>query len=124
MTKIDFQNSISYIGNRPYADVRLGSASPTYKCLVDTGADYLQLPASAAAAIGLSLANAVPHSVTTASGTTIFRLLPKVSVDIEGQRVNVDVLFDPTDRAPPLAGRGVLLAAFELGFQPTKWLWV
>ena len=74
--------------------------------------------------LGINLANAVPHPVTTAGGTTTFQRLRNVTVEIEGQSVTVDVLFDPTNQAPPLAGRGVLLAAFELGFQPTNWLWV
>lgn len=124
---ITFPNLVRFSGNRPYADVRLNPASrrvPTYKCIVDTGADYLQLPASAAGASGLSLIGAVPQPVTSASGTTTFQLLKGVTVDIEGQVVTVDVLFDPTNRSPALAGRGVLLAAFELGVRSRDWLWV
>jgi predicted aspartyl protease len=124
VTTISYKNTVPYVGNRPYADVKLGSTSPTYKCLVDTGADYLQLPATAAAAAGLSLAAATSHPVITAGGAASLSMLLAVAVEIEGQSVVVDVLFDPTNTAPPLAGRGVLLAAFELGFQPHDWLWV
>ncbi len=122
---ITFPNLVAFVGNRPYADVRLNpkSGSPTYKCLVDTGADYLQLPASAAAASGLSLKTAIPHPVTTAGGTAVLSRLPAVAVNIEGQTVTVDVLFDPTNKSPPLAGRGVLIAAFELGVRSRDWIW-
>ena len=127
MITINFTNSIVFVGNRPYADVRLNPSNPrapTYKCIVDTGADYLQLPASAATASGLSLTRAIPHPISSSAGTATYQRLSSVSLEIERQLVTIDVLFDPTNRAPCLAGRGVLLAAFELGFQVGKWHWV
>lgn len=126
MITINFANSVAFSGNRPYADVILNPGSgrsPNYKCLVDTGADYLQLPLSAIAASGLNPALAVPHRITGASGAATFQRLNRVPVRIEGQPVTVDVLFDPTNKAPPLAGRNVLLAAFDLGMQSSTWHW-
>ena len=122
-----FPNSASFVGNRPYADVVLNPSYPgavTHKCLVDTGADFLQLPARAAAACGLSLGGAANFVIGTAGGgvNTMLRLA-KVTVQIEGYLVIVDVLFDPTNTALPLAGRNVLLAAFDMGFQPSMWHW-
>lgn len=127
MITVTYPNTIPFVGNRPYADVRLNPAyrtAPTYKCIVDTGADYLQLPAAAAAASGLSLASAVSHPITSSSGTATYQRLSGVKLEIEGQTVTVDVLFDPTNSAPCLAGRNVLLAAFELGLEVGKWHWV
>lgn len=126
MITISFANSVGFSGNRPYADVVLNPSSrrsPNYKCLVDTGADYLQLPFSAITASGLNPAFAVPHRVTGSAGAATFQRLSAVPVTIEGQPVTVDVLFDPTNTAPPLAGRNVLLAAFDLGMQSTVWHW-
>lgn len=127
MTRISFPNSSSYQGNRPYADVVLNPAAPggsvTHKCLVDTGADYLQLPASAARASSLSLATAIPVAVSTVAGTATMQMLKSVQVDIEGYLVTVDVLFDSSGAKTLIAGRQVLLAAFSLGFRPTDWLW-
>ncbi|WP_254615424.1 aspartyl protease family protein [Cupriavidus basilensis] len=117
-----------FVGNppRPYADVTLNPSRlgvPTHKCLVDTGADYLLLPGSAAAASGLSLARSVTLVVSTVGGGVSMQLLTAVAVKIEGYRINVDVLFDPTNKCPPLAGRGVLLPAFAIGMQSSDWHW-
>lgn len=127
MITVTYPNTISFVGNRPYADVRLNPShrrSPTYKCIVDTGADYLQLPAAAAAASGLSLASAIAHPIASSAGTATYQRLNRVKLEIEGQSVTVDVLFDPSNTAPCLAGRNVLLAAFELGLEVGRWHWV
>ena len=124
MKTITFSASLSFVGNRPFADVKLNPThpgAPTHKCLVDTGADFLQLPLSAATKSGLSMATATAHLVSTASGTVTLQRLNGVTVEIEGKTVKVPVLFDPTNKAPPLAGRGVLLPAFDVGMQPKAW---
>ena len=129
MTTIKFQNSALFAGNRPWADVKLlRSSKPklsvaTHKCIVDTGADYLQLPELAATSIGLSLANTILYSINTAGGTVSMKMLRGAAVDIEGYLVTVDVLLDPTNSVTPLAGRGVLLAAFDIGMKPGEWFW-
>lgn len=129
MTTINFPNSSKYSGNRPYADVVLQSGSgnnPTHKCLVDTGADYLQLPSSAATSVGLGhlLASAVATNVKIAGGgSVVMQLAHSVSVIIEGYPVTVSVLFDPSNSGPVLLGRQALLAAVEAGFNTKEWLW-
>ena len=125
MTTINFTHSASFVGGRPYADVILNprhSSAPTHMCLVDTGADLTQLPASAVGLSGLSLAGAVTVAVGTATGTGSLQKLPSVQISVEGYWVTVDVLFDPTNTAPAIVGRDALLAAYEIGFQPTSWL--
>jgi len=126
MTTVNYNSSSQYSGNRPYADVVLNPShpnAPTHKCLVDTGADYLQLPASAASTVGMSLATATNKSVTTVAGTVNLHFVSGVSVSIEGHPVTVDVLFDPTNTTMAIAGRQVLLRAFDLGFNIKEWLW-
>lgn len=125
MTTVTYNMNIPYTGNRPYADVVLSPGNPntpTHKCLVDTGADYLQLPAGAATAIGLSLANAQQVPVSTVAGTKSLLLLSALHASIENIPVTVDVLFDPTNTAISIAGRQVLWAAFDYGFNLTDWL--
>lgn len=129
MTTINFPNKSAYSGNRPYADVILpGGAgkSPTHKCLVDTGADYLQLPASAATSVGLGhlLTSAITTSVKIAGGGSVTMQLARgVNVTVEGYPVKVDILFDPSNSGPELLGRQALLAAVEAGFNTKEWLW-
>ena len=88
MTSVTYPNKRAYIGNRPYGDIVFPSGSrPTYKALVDTGADYLQVPAAAATLAGISLAAGSSHSVTTAAGTSVSMTLVKsISVEIEASR--------------------------------------
>ncbi|WP_306393606.1 hypothetical protein [Telluria beijingensis] len=124
-----FARSAAFVGNRPYADVRLvGSPgyqnTVTHKCLVDTGADYLQLPALAATAAGLDLSRATPRAVGTAGGMVMSLLfLKKVAVMVEGRRIEIAVLFDPTNTALPLAGRNAVLTPFNIGFDDQAWHW-
>jgi len=127
MTILTFANGKRFVGNRPWADVIL---EPTYiptpnthKCLVDTGADYLLLPASARKGAGLLARPTTIHTSKTAGGVATFDLMTGVEVEIEGYTVTIDVLFDPKNAATPLAGRNLLLAAFEIGFQSSDWHW-
>ena len=73
MPIITFANSKPYdpIDNRPYSGVILihpaGSPrSPAYRCLVDTGSDYLVLPVTPAAVVGIHLSGVKKtlHGVT------------------------------------------------------------
>ena len=126
MTLINFPNTAPFVGGRPYADVKLNPTRlgvPTYKCLVDTGADFLVLPASAAGASGLSLSNTAQFPLSSATGSATMFILRSVAIEIEGYAVNVDVVFDPTNKCPPLVGRGALLAAFSLGMESSDWHW-
>lgn len=128
MTTVVYTNNRLYTGNRPYGDVVLRgpiAVTTTYKALVDTGADYLQLPAAAAALVGISLKGGTLKAIYTAAGTTThMTLLTGVSVDVEGVGVTVDILFHPSASSRPLLGRQALLRAVQAGFTPTEWLWL
>lgn len=112
--------------NRPYADVKIISGSgPTHttKCLVDTGADYLQLPEDIGIQAGLPLHLADVQPAKNSNGDlTSFRLLRGVEVEIEGARVQVDILFGPRG-SMCLAGRTALLEAFDIGMDANNWLY-
>jgi predicted aspartyl protease len=114
-----------FIRNEPRADVWLEPnhpRSPNYLCLVDTGAEYLQLPAAAASQVGLSLANAPTKNFRTAGGSVRLPYLTGLSVEIEGNLVTVDVVFDTQTRPLALLGRRALLAIYQVGFNTSEWL--
>ena len=125
---ISYVKKIPYSGNRPYADVQLlnnsGGRGPTIKCLVDTGADYLQINVADANAVGLSLVGATSKTVSTVAGTAKLMLVSKVDVFIENSSLlTVDVLVDTTNSTKPqLAGRQLFLTAFDAGFGVSDWL--
>ena len=131
MPLIAFANSKPYdlIDNRPYSGLTLlhssgAPRSPTYRCLVDSGSDYIVLPISAAASVGIRLSRMrkTLHGVT---GSASFFFEPALLVDVEGYRITADVLFDPSPSAAfvPLLGRAAMLAAFDVGFTVVEWLW-
>ena len=127
MITVNFATNKPYSGNRPWADLVINpssATSPTLKCLVDTGADYMQINQLDAIASGMSLALATPTSVSTVAGTVTLQLVRGVHVSIEGSTPKtVDVLVDMSNATKPLlAGRQILLAAFDLGFNVTDWL--
>lgn len=126
MSSVTYSVKKSYSGNRPWADVTLAPSGKavTLKCLVDTGADYLQINALDAGAAGFSLAGATPVPISTAAGSATLQKVGAVSVSIEGSKsLTVDVLVDTTNKTkPPLAGRQLLFAAFDIGFNTSEWL--
>jgi predicted aspartyl protease len=126
MTTVNYTNSVPYNGNRPYADVVVvGGGNPTYKALVDTGADYLQLPIAAMTSAGISASAGSPVSIRTAAGTmTTMTLVKGVKVKIETVTVPVDIVFNPYGGSGAYLGRQALLAAFEAGFKVKEWLWL
>ena len=124
---IDFDAGRPYVGNRPKGTVVLtGPGGPLGTrwatiALVDTGADYLQLPQSAANAVGLSLAGASSVSVTGIGTLPVPMHKMTVSVEIEGYVINVPALFAPN--AKPLIGRQAIFAFLNTsGFTTTEWL--
>jgi predicted aspartyl protease len=89
--------------------------------LVDTGADYLILPDSAALAVGISLAAARIVPVTGLGTTPLSMRRLTVQIELEGHQVGVPALFGQGARA--LIGRQTLFAALTtLGFSTTEWL--
>jgi predicted aspartyl protease len=126
MTTVSYTSSRRFSGNRPYGEVILRGptgSTPKILALVDTGADYLQLPASAASTVGLSLKVGRSTIVRTAWGMASMTLLHGIDVDVEGANVNVDVLFHPSSMSRALLGRQALLRAVEAGFTKHEWLW-
>jgi len=127
MTTVTYTHQRSYLGNRPYSNVTLlgvaGNPNVNFSALVDTGADYLQLPESAAITAGIDLSRSVPKPVHGATGTAVFIFVTGIDFEIEGKVVVVDALFDPTNSSSALLGRQALLAAVEAGFNASEWLW-
>jgi predicted aspartyl protease len=131
---VAFDDSEPYVGNRPYTTVLLRGPGGTtaaggrygtavkFVALVDTGADYMQLPTEAAINVGLgpALATATRSTINTAGGVvTRQRLL--VDLEVRGIRVNVPTDFGPG--AYPLLGRQALFAAIgKAGFTTSDWL--
>jgi predicted aspartyl protease len=126
MSTVIYVAKKAYSGNRPWADVKLNPSGKfvNLKCLVDTGADFLQINGADASAAGFSLSKAVPVAILTAGGKATLQKIIGVSVSIEGGKpLTVDVLVDTTNSTkPPLAGRQLLMAAFEIGFNVSEWL--
>jgi predicted aspartyl protease len=124
---VDFDDGEPYNGNRPVGKVVLhgpggphGTTWTAYPVLVDTGADYMHLPDAAAAAVGLSLAGATAHNVSTAGGIVTVRRLT-VQVEVHGILRKVPVNFAPNGK--PLIGRQAMFAAIKsAGFSTTEWL--
>jgi Aspartyl protease len=109
--------------NRPYAEVVLNgpNAAPRSWCLVDSGADLIQVNRSFANTAGISLANVVQKAVQTASGgTTTIDELQNVSFDVEGKTLRDTCLFG--NNSVPLVGRTTFLNAFDVGFDVNGWM--
>lgn len=126
MTTVSYFGSRLFSGNRPYGEVVLKGplgSTPTILALVDTGADYLQLPASSATTVGLSLAGGVSTATLTAGAPMTMTLVTAVSVEVEGIPATVDVLFHPSPGSRALLGRQTLLRAVEAGFNKSEWMW-
>jgi predicted aspartyl protease len=90
---------------------------------VDTGADLLQVPNTAAVAAGLSLSAGTPISITTAGGKAYMTRFKGVTVEIEGISIVTDLLCHPNSASRPLLGRQALSALVEFGFDTISWLW-
>ncbi|WP_031437441.1 aspartyl protease family protein [Methylobacter tundripaludum] len=127
MTTVTYSNQRTFLGNRPYSNITLlgvgGCSDVNFSALVDTGADYLQLPQSAAIKAGINLDGAHPTPVHGATGTAFLLFVSAVRVEVEGKVVVVDAFFDPTNSSSALLGRQCLLTAVEAGFKASEWLW-
>jgi hypothetical protein len=107
----------------PYAEVVLNgpNASPRIWCLVDSGADFIQVNTSFANTAGINLANAVQRQVQTASGGTVtIDELQNVNFDVEGKTLVDTFLFGAN--SIPLVGRTTFLNAFDVGFDVSGWM--
>jgi predicted aspartyl protease len=126
---IPFANSKSYVGTylQPLADIIIIGPTGRFAisaCLVDTGADFLQIPASAATKVGLLPSpSATSIKIATAGGTIIMTKLTGAIVEIEGTSVTTDILCHPSGTTRVLIGRTALRALTNVGFNTTDWLW-
>jgi len=128
MLQLDFSYSAPvFVDGRPRVNVQLlgeEMQSATYLCIVSTGADYLQLPALAARQAKLNMSYVPLHPVVAASGRTVqLPLLSNVRVSVNGLIIITDVLFDPSNTAPPIFGWRSIQTAFDAGFGPEEWFW-
>lgn len=88
--------------------------------LIDTGADYLELPYWAAPPLGIDL-YALPTSVVlTAGGFAPAVTVKGFGVEIQGKIVRVTAQFMSIPK--PLLGLNAFLTAIDIGFDTKKWL--
>ena len=128
MINIQFPHSEPvFVDGRPRVHVQLIGeqfVSATYLCIVSTGSDYLQLPALAARQAKLNMSYVPLESVISASGRAVkLPLLTGVAVNVNGIEIITDVLFDPSNTAPPLFGWRAIQTAFDAGFGLDEWFW-
>jgi predicted aspartyl protease len=125
--RVDYDGSNGYSANRPYADIYCHGISgrvlkPVHlAALIDTGADYLELPNSVATQLGITLSSYPTHSVLTAGGYAPVRVVKSFSVEIEGKVVAVTAHFLSISTA--LLGLDAILSAIDLGFDVKNWLY-
>lgn len=128
MTTVTYRHLKSYSGPRmqPLADVVVVGPAARFSLagvLVDTGADLLQVPASAAIAAGLPLSAGSSIPISTAGGRAYMTRLSGVRVEIEGIPIVTDLLCHPNSASRALLGRQALAALVEFGFDSASWLW-
>ena len=123
---VDFDAGRPYVGRRPRGSVILhGPGGPHGKtwaasALVDTGADFMHLPDSAATAVGISFAGALSVRSSTAGGVVTFR---QVIVDVEIENIKVSIPVNFSANVPALIGRQAMFAILHTaGFTTTEWL--
>jgi predicted aspartyl protease len=116
-----------YVRNRPYADIYCYSPTnpnlpPEHLAvLIDTGADYLELPTGVATRLHINLAAHQSIPVLTAGGYVPVTLVPNFEVEIEKKRVRVMAHFLAISTG--LLGLDAILTAVDFGFDTTRWLY-
>jgi len=124
--QVDYDGYYGYIGGRPYADIECHGVAGRVQsplrlsALIDTGADYLALPLSAAQALNINLSTYTASSVFTAGGYVSAVTIPSFSVEIEGKLVTVKAQFMAIPQA--LLGLQAFLTAIDIGLDLRKWL--
>jgi len=124
---LPYDGAHAYANNRPYADIYChgvkGKITKPFhlSALIDSGADYLELPNKVAQQLGLNLATYPSHQVLTAGGYFPVTVVNGFTVDIEGKLVVVTAHFLAISTA--LLGLRAFLTAIDLGLDTTKWLY-
>jgi len=120
----------AFFRNRPYADVYChgvnGVVAPAKQLhlslLVDTGADYLELPNSVARQLNINLNAGYPQNqILTAGGYLPVTVVNNFTVTIEGKNVSVTAHFSSISNG--LLGLRAILAAVNFGLDTKQWLY-
>lgn len=125
--QVDYDGYHGYQTGRPYIDLYCHGvggrvAQPFHlSALIDTGADYLELPNSVAQQLGINLQAYPAHQVLTAGGYAPIRIVTGFSVEIEGKLVSVTAHFLAISTA--LLGLDALVSAIDVGLDTTQWLY-
>ena len=109
--------------NRPYAEVVLNGpyASPRIWCLVDSGADSIQIDTAFGTTAGVGIGTGTTTTVVTASGGSVtVEEIPNLSLTIEGTALTDSCLF--ATGGIPILGRVTFLRAFEVGLDKKGWM--
>jgi predicted aspartyl protease len=125
---VPYDGAHGYVTNRPYADIFCHGVSgriakPFHlSALIDTGADYLELPTTVATSVGVNLYHYPTHKVITAGGgSASVVVVNNFSVDVEGKLVTVTAHFLSGSTA--LLGLHAILAAVDFGLDTSQWLY-
>jgi predicted aspartyl protease len=122
---ITYDGAHKFSSNRPYADIYCHGvhgriAKPFHlAALIDTGADYLELPNTVARHLGITLSTFPSHQVLSAGGYLPVTVVNGFSVDIEGKVVTVTAHFLGITTA--LLGLRAILSAVDVGLDTTQW---
>ena len=109
---------------RPYCEIIVWYNKTPFRvwCIVDSGADRLQLDTAIAHQLGIPLNNATIKNVQMANGSfTKYQLVKDIDLEIEGEKIKTDVLF--ATGIPPLLGRSAFLKAITIGIDNSGWLY-
>lgn len=90
--------------------------------LVDSGADYVQIPMFLANQANIDMSNATTVNVSGVGGSTTMWLTKGVDIEVEGKSISIDVLVDPNN-GRSLFGRTGLVELSAHGFDPNDWHW-
>jgi hypothetical protein len=108
--------------NRPYAEIVLKGpmGSPRIWCLVDSGADHIQVNRSFAKTAGIAATGSQTVS-TAAGGTTTVDVASSVNFTVEGIATTQQCFFG--NNSVPILGRVTFLNVFaDVGFDATGWM--
>lgn len=126
---VTYSNSKNYdkVDNRPYAEVIVygnNGKSTRLFCLVDTGADDIQIHEDISSNdldIDLNIEATVDYVKTASGGSSQVFVMSNVKMDIEGKTIHEELVFGQNNI--PIVGRRTILTAYEIGFNSSEWLY-
>jgi len=126
---VTYTNTKNYDSSddRPYAEVIVhgnnGKKTRLF-CLVDTGADDIQIHKDIASSdldIDLNIEAASTSVATASGGSSRVYIMSNVKMKIEGKIIREDLIFG--QNSIPIIGRRTILTAYEIGFNTNQWLY-